>query len=604
MSDFKNNLVKLSVASLALGFATNAFAADAAEEAAKAAKEQIINLNANFNSFETNKDYENFIQSRSKLLQYNANDKLKDVDVNAQPEEENSVLIEKFSFVPDDGLYLPIIAKIEAEANKYVGQKFSARKMAALKNNLNNILIRAGYVTSIIYIPEDGFKDNALTQKIKWGRVNELRVSPETVETYKNDAMFLTVPRFSNGVLRIDTIDQLVENLTTVNKQVRVDVAAALNKSGYSDLVVSAFRTQKPAFGLTIGNANDKDQPQVTFSASAADLIGINDAWTLTYTKRLMKDMSDKNLDVVGLRYDQPLGFFNLSVNNSLIRFKNTQTTGNAKYVVRAPSFKTDWKLSYTAYRDKTSIVSVYAGFGVKHGHTDVRFAQEAPNFISFENKNTTDYRVGVNYLNKGFFGGTFFIDGTYTQGLGFFQGAKTADPDKTDPRLGGTDYAKTLSLYASYNRNFVFEHDWFKILNSSTTVTAQKSLSGRLIGYDTTYGDAYSVRGFRKYSFSGDDGFMLSTNLGPIFQLQNKYVNTVNPYVGLDFGMVSYPDYSEAYKAETAHGASFNVGTVISGPYYKASLNVGVPFGYEQNDVTKARVNNFETYFNVSFNF
>lgn len=603
----KTKKFKVSVLTLALAtslFATNvAQAADAVPTGANRTaiqddvRSDIYNLNANFNSFQNSQDYENFIQSRSRLLQRNANDNLRDVDVEAQPTDENSVTINSFKFVSEDGINFTIISKLETEAAKYAGQQFNARKVAALKNNLNNILIRAGYVTSIIYITNEGFANNELTFNIKWGRVNQVRVSDvqEDKDSFKNRAMLTTLPGFYKEVLKISTIDQIVDNLTTPNKDVRIDVAATLNKTGYSDVLVNTERTSMPKFTLGVNNANSQDVPNLVFTATAGDVIGINDTWTLSYNKRLYRHSSERHTDVVSLRYDQPLGFFNLSINNQYTSYKNTVHGNTFSYDAHAPQFKTDWKLSYVVHRDKTQITNLFAGLAWKRAITDIRLLDSRLSIL-YAKRHATDVRFGVNYLNNAFFGGRLFVEGTYTNGVGLFNGDYTAEPSVTNIYR---EYAKFFSLYLNYNKNFLIgEQLW----NSNTTVQGQLSLNKGLNGdYINTFGDAYSVRGLRQDTLSGDNGFLVSTNFGPQFQLSNAFIRYVNPYLGLDYGVVSSRE-NDSSKKTNFHAASVSLGIALGGPHWRASVNVAKPFAYKLEDDEKPK--NFQVYFNVTASF
>lgn len=612
MSNFFNrsNLLKLTATAAAVFAYNSSVAADtneAAQDAAKkAAESQIYNLNANFNNFETGRDYENFIQSRSKLLKRNANDDLRDVDVNAQPVDENSIQIDSFTIDSEGGFNPRLVAKLEALANQYKGQNFNARKIAALKNNLNNILIRDGYSTSIIYVPEGAYDRDtkALKFNLKWGLVNAVRVADnqEDRDSFKNRAMLTTLPGFSGDVLRLSTIDQIVDNLTTPNKDVRIDVAATPDRKGYSDVIINSYRTVKPSFSLSLNNANDKGQVAAVFTATAGDLIGTNDTWTLSYNKRLINRTNERHTDIVSLRLDQPLGFFQLSINNTLVSYKNTVAGNAAKYKVYGPSFKTDWKLSYVAFRDQTRVANLFAGVTYKTGHTDVAFVNNSGNRtaqIVFTPNKTSDFRLGANFLNNAFYGGRLFVEGYYTQGWGLFSSDKSA---KVDDKNVYQDYAKTLNFYVNYNRNLFLGNTLF---NSSTTVQAQKALtSGNAGSYQVSFGDAYSVRGLREQGIQGDDGFLVTTTFGPLFQLDNKWLRTINPYFGLDYA-VTHKLANGSEKAYNESAASANLGLSISGSHYRASLNVGTPFAVNLKDKEQQnKVSKVQLYFNVSTNF
>ncbi|MFC6275933.1 ShlB/FhaC/HecB family hemolysin secretion/activation protein [Psittacicella hinzii] len=597
---FKPNNLKLSF--LATSLVAAVVSATAHADIESDVRNTIVNLNANYNSFQESRDYENFIQSRSKLLQRNASDNLRDVDVSAQPVDENSVKIDSFKFISEDDLSFSIINKLQAEADKFAGQQFNARKVAALKNNLNNILIRAGYVTSIVYITNEGFKDNTLTFNIKWGKVNQVRVSEtqEDRDSFKNRAMLTTIPGFYKDVLRINTIDQIVDNLTTTNKDVRIDVAATLNKTGYSDIIVNTQRSAMPRFTIGLNNANSQDVTTLQFVMNYADLIGINDSWTLSYNKRLYRDWSDRHTDIVSLRYDQPLGNFNLSVNNQWTSYKNTVTTqavtgDDLVYIAHAPQFKSDWKLSYVAFRDKTQIANVFVGLAYKRAVTDIRFKEGNANIL-YTKRYAVDWRIGANYLNNALFGGRLFVEGYYTQGFGAFNGDYSAAPELQQY----SKYAKFLSLYLNYNKNFFIGEQLF---NTNTTVQGQYSLVKRLSGdYVTTFGDAYSVRGLRQDTISGDDGFLISTNFGPQFSIDNAFIRYVNPYLGLDYGLTRNKAYDDE-KAESYRAASVSIGVATGGNHWRASLNVAKPFAYKLVDDAKP-AKNFQVYFNVSTSF
>lgn len=618
------NVLKAAAALTLLGSATAAFAQNPApvpapavqkpvsqEVAEKRAKDQIVNLNLNFNSFQSQRDYENFIQSRSKQLKRKSNDELRDVDVKAQPVDENSVVINKFNLVAKNGENFAILRTLAKEAAKYEGERFTARKIAALLNNLTNMVLRAGYATTVVYVDgNDAFDGNTLKVTVLFGKVGEVRAAVDQ-GSLKDKLMTKTLPSFPGGVLRIDVIDQIVDVLTTVNKDVSVDVVASPNKAASSDLLINVNRTYKPALSLGINNATNTGVYQANAYLSAGDVIGINDSWTLGLIKRLHHTEGRKT-EILSASYTQPLGRFEFKTDYSFLRNYNLlegkSDNGEAqKYQSRFYKHDVTFQLGVTAYRSQTQVGTVYAALNHVGQRSVVDNVTDANNVanITFTPTGSTEGKLGVSWLDNNLLGGRFFLDASYVQSLQFWDGdadvleaAKIA-PTKaeyeagTDPKVSAYEaarkngeYYKGLNLLADYSRNFQVKNVF---LQYSGRAKATFSFNGPAFGRFTASG-AYDMRGLREESVSGQNGFGLKNDLGPLFQFDNKFLRTVKPYVGLDLAYAWTPayKYSDAEQQRTGNTAdlefsssyavSLGAGVELSGNHWRLSGYVGSP--------------------------
>lgn len=610
------NVLKAAAALTLLGSATAAFAQNNSVEvpsqafAEKTAKEQIVNLNLNFNSFQSQRDYENFIQSRSKQLKRKSNDELRDVDVKAQPVDENSVVINKFNLVAKNGENFAILRKLEKEAAKYEGERFTARKIAALLNNLTNMVLRAGYATTVVYVDgNDAFDGNTLKVTVLFGKVGEVRAAVDQ-GSLKDKLMTKTLPSFPGGVLRIDVIDQIVDVLTTVNKDVSVDVVASPNKAASSDLLINVNRTYKPALSLGINNATNTGVYQANAYLSAGDVIGINDSWTLGLIKRLHKTEGRKT-EILSASYTQPLGRFEFKTDYSFLRNYNL-LAGNdngqqQKYQSRYYKHDVTFQLGVTAYRSQTQVGTVYAAFnhvGARSIVDNVTDASNAAN-ITFTPTGSSEVKLGASWLDNNLLGGRFFFDANYVQSVALWDGdadvleANKIAPTKEEYEKGADakvsayeaarkngEYYKGLNFLADYSRNFQVKN---LFLQYSGRAKATVSLNGPAFGRFSASG-AYDMRGLREETVSGQHGFGLKNDLGPLFQFDNKFLRTVKPYVGLDLAYAWTPayTYSDAEKQRTGNNANLEAsssyavsvggGVELSGNHWRLSGYVGAP--------------------------
>ncbi|MBV7435631.1 ShlB/FhaC/HecB family hemolysin secretion/activation protein [Cardiobacteriaceae bacterium TAE3-ERU3] len=412
----------------------------------------------------------------------------------------------------------------------------SVGDMEKLVTSAQNNLIDDGWVTARVLIPEQNIKTGKLTIALLPGLFNQVTVPQDNAE--QNNIHRLrtanALPVTSGEALNLRDIEQGLENfrrLPTVSAQ--IDIAPG-EQMGSSDLVVHWAQKNIPlriSMGLDNGGSKDTGKYLGSIHASYDNPLRLNDIFSLSYTRNLLP--GSKETDISGhsdtgetnnysLSYSLPYKYWSLALGHSQYYYDQIVAgqTKNYHYSGKSKQWQAD--LSYVAYRNQRSKVTLTAGLWAKRNFNFVNDTE-----VGVQRRQTGGWQIGARQL-------TYFPQGTLSSAINYKQGERWfgAIPAPEEVFDEGTAKMGIVTVDVNWNmpfqianQQFDWDTQWHGQYNTTKLTPVDRlSIGGR-----------YTVRGF-------EGGLSLSAERGGYTQnnIAWHYLPNHRIYLGLDAGYVS----------------------------------------------------------------
>ncbi|HET8807800.1 MAG TPA: ShlB/FhaC/HecB family hemolysin secretion/activation protein, partial [Methylophaga sp.] len=193
-----------------------------------------------------------------------------------------------------------------------IGRCLGVKGVNSIIRQLQNRIIKAGYVTTRVLIEPQDISTGALVLSVIPGIVNRIKL---TNNSSSNRMLVTSVPIKQGELLNIRDIEQAVENLRRIpTATVEVDIVPSEGKNiipGYSDLLIH-HRQSKP-FRLTLGvddsGYDATGRYQGTATLSLDNPLNLSDLLYLSFSRDLGDAENDGGTDGHALHYSLPLGY-------------------------------------------------------------------------------------------------------------------------------------------------------------------------------------------------------------------------------------------------------------------------------------------------------
>ncbi|WP_120498534.1 ShlB/FhaC/HecB family hemolysin secretion/activation protein [Kiloniella sp. EL199] len=429
-----------------------------------------------------------------------------------------------------------------------------------LLKNITNLFVEAGYVTTRAYIPAQDTSDGVLTVEIIDGKINRLEEGGDWTPRFE----FLTAfPNLEGGMLNIRDLEQGLDQMNRLPSNNAKLKLVPGEKVGETIVVIenTAAKRIRLSPGLSNSGSKSTGELQGKFNAQADNLFGINDYWTLDFSKAFAPDQGSDSKSFSGF-VSIPYGYWTLSLSGDYFEyeseiegsFQTFNTSGNSR------SYKAE--LDRVIYRDADSKTSVAVSLRNK----------ETRNFIEDALLDTSSRELAIfgSRLNhsRRFQGGVLSGDIQYQRGLKLFGALKD------ESGTGNTPRAQFDKLDASFNyyRPFTLADQQ---LSWSSNAVAQWSPDTLYSTERISIGGQSTVRGFKEGSASGDVGGYLRNELSwnlpqTGLKVPDHILGRASLFAAYDIGKIR-SDKSEVFEHGTMQGAA--VGLRLNGGFASGSL-------------------------------
>lgn len=413
-------------------------------------------------------------------------------------------------------------------ANKYVEQykeqKLTLTDVVALQKAISDGLVKRGFVTSQVVVPEQDFKSKTLKFLIIPGYLENIKFADEKMYGTWHNAF----PCQKGDILNSHKLELGLENMRKAsNQQVEMKIEPG-SKTGWSIVVLKIKRSKTWTVDISWDDAGQDStgQHELTTGLTLHNPTGLNDMLYYSYTKDTEGHEEEKGIHNCNLYYTIPMGKVNLTASKFSNKYRQTFATAEDELVYEGVT--DTWEIGGTQeiYRDNLRKTQVAAKLIRRH----------KKNYAGGENLgsqelNTAAYQIGINhrqYVGQGMLDCQLY----YQKGMPWL-GAKPGYED--DMEDGCT------TRYGLYGWNFYYGTP-LKIgsLKTQYSCTFRGQYTGdKLYGSDHfSIGGRYSVRGYNgENTLAAEKGFVVRQELGlPVGKTPLQF------YLGIDYGRVWGP--------------------------------------------------------------
>ncbi|ORM54437.1 hemolysin activator protein [Pantoea conspicua] len=478
------------------------------------------------------------------------------------PNEKICYKIDNVNLKPDsDKLHLEKLSYFTAQAE---GKCLGIAGIRLLAKTLQNEIIRLGYITTRVNLPNQNLSAHTLNFEINAGKVGNIVVNKASGD-YIN--LGNTLPLKEGDILELGDLEQGSLNLQRVpGSQVRINVLPGREK-GESDIHIRREQDKYWQVGAWINDAGSVATGR--YQAGGAlyfnNITSMSDTFYLSYGHDIAPGHTVKGNSNQSVGYSIPWGYWWLDVYASRSQYQQYINGNWASWRLnnknRYYSAQLNRLLSRTVHQTTTAGLQIF--------NTEARYSLNDFDLVSMHKKNAGWKAVlqhQTRYDNAGLAASL-----SYQKKMPWFNSSHTAEQQYR--LIDKEGRIVTLNLEGSVN--FRLYDNW---LNYSPHLSLQYS-PDKLSSLDRfSLANRWTVRGFDgENTLQDNKGWYWRNDISWLFPDK-----PVQPYIGLDAGQV-YGNYSQQY-----YTGKTVIGSVIGlrGQYQQTHIDIfaGTPLKKPQS--------------------
>lgn len=463
---------------------------------------------------------------------------------------------------------------LQQYVDQAVGQCLGIYGMETLAKGLQDKIIKIGYVTTRVNIPEQNISKGLLKLKIIPGTVDNIKLTDNSSEYI---SLFNTMPTEKGKVLNLRDLEQGLENLERI-PGVKTNIELMPGKE-FSTTDIEIERVQSSYFnvGGWLNNAGSRQtgKNQIGVTVYGNNLTSLNDTIYVSMGKNLENRArySTKNQAIY---YAVPYNYWLYSVYASKSNYKQTINDSIMSYKYYGENRYLNFSASHVFLRGQSYKDSLTFQLMKRKS----RYHLEDISLLSQE-RDLTNINIGLNH-RQNINNSTVDASINYQRNVQWLGAKPSWDMEYGDVSKMG--WIITIDV----NAVIPFSFDNF-VMSYNPQVFIQYTPDNLTIQDQFSLGNRWTVRGFdEEYSLIGDKGFYFRNEFNFYFPNVSIY-----PYYALDYGRIIgdiYPIglYSNDQLLGSALGVRgnfniFNYDLFIAVPLYKpaeyetSDLNIGL---------------------------
>ncbi|EMI5489727.1 ShlB/FhaC/HecB family hemolysin secretion/activation protein [Providencia stuartii] len=463
---------------------------------------------------------------------------------------------------------------LQQYVDQAVGQCLGIYGMETLAKGLQDKIIKIGYVTTRVNIPEQNISKGLLKLKIIPGTVDNIKLTDNSSEYI---SLFNTMPTEKGKVLNLRDLEQGLENLERI-PGVKTNIELMPGKE-FSTTDIEIERVQSSYFnvGGWLNNAGSRQtgKNQIGVTVYGNNLTSLNDTIYVSMGKNLENRArySTKNQAIY---YAVPYNYWLYSVYASKSNYKQTINDSIMSYKYYGENRYLNFSASHVFLRGQSYKDSLTFQLMKRKS----RYHLEDISLLSQE-RDLTNINIGLNH-RQNINNSTVDASINYQRNVQWLGAKPSWDMEYGDVSKMG----RIITI--DVNAVIPFSFDNF-VMSYNPQVFIQYTPDNLTIQDQFSLGNRWTVRGFdEEYSLIGDKGFYFRNEFNFYFPNVSIY-----PYYALDYGRIIgdiYPIglYSNDQLLGSALGVRgnfniFNYDLFIAVPLYKpaeyetSDLNIGL---------------------------
>jgi len=452
------------------------------------------------------------------------------------PHESNCYQIDKVYLRQDSKkLHLEKLRYFTSQAE---GQCLGIAGINLLAKTLQNEIIRLGYITTRVNLPNQNLSDHALTFEINAGKIGNIVVNKASGDYI---SLRNTLPLKAGDILELSDLEQCSFNLQRVpGSQVRINVSPGREKNK-SDLYIQREQDKYWQVGAWINDAGSVSTGRYQGGAAfyLNNITSLSDTLYASYGHDIAPKHTVKGNSNKSIGYSVPWGYWWLDLYASQSQYQqymignwtNWRLNNKNSYY----SAQLNRLLSRTEHQTTTAGLQIF--------NTESRYALNGFDLVSMHKKNAGWKAVlqhQLSYDNAGLAASL-----SYQKKMPWFNSHQTVEQEyKLIDKEGRI---VTLDLQGSVN--FLFYGNW---LNYSPHFSLQYSPDNVSSLSRFSLANRWTVRGFDgENSLQDNKGWYWRNDISWIFPDK-----AIQPYIGVDAGQVYGHQSQQYYNGKTVIGS------------------------------------------------
>ncbi len=405
---------------------------------------------------------------------------------------------------------------------QYEQKCLSLIEIQKLIRDLTNQLVKKGYVTTRIYIPEQDLKDKILRLLILEGKLQELYF--KELGKQEKQTLAMSFPIRKGETLNLRKLEQGVDQLNRLQRayQVKMDIKPGKQK-GYSQVFIhnkGSGKRQNFRFGLDNSGSSQTGIIRANLSGNTENLLGFGEFVSVFYSRSLSEDSfnssinNPKKSENGGLFFSIPYGYWVMIASLNVSRYATELTGKRRNFGISGRNLSFNTSLDRVIYRNDK----------IKTGLSVNLSINRTKNYIE-------GIKIGINSPSTTYAGLTLWFQqrvfkGILNTALSYDHGLDIlgADHDKNRQYFAPKAQFERYQYIASYIRPFkykIFPSIW------RTQIKGQYSDDNLYGAQRFSIGGISTISGFRNDGLSGNKGYLVQTEIR---------TEIPNPYFSLSY--------------------------------------------------------------------
>ena len=415
--------------------------------------------------------------------------------------------------------------------NQIVDQCIGTQSLQNIVKFAHNELIKKGFVTSQISVPEQDMTQGILLLQIAPGRINQIIHDGPNISALQ---LNMALPFKEGDILNIKKLDHALENLKKIaglNVDIRIEPASEAVADGLSNIRITTQPYRKLNVSLSVDDSGNKTTGEYLGSAGLTfnNPFRLNDSLNLNFSHSLDDLHQDRNKSYFA-SYQLPFRTFGLSTSYNWYEYDQYVAGYENPILYSGESQQANLTLSKMLMRGTQYKTTAYGKIYQKQNRNFIEDIE-----IGVQQRRTAGWHAGLQH--KHYFGNTLIdLNLDYRRGMGAFNSMPAPEEEITDVNgnlLPAEGYARAPLWSADIRINYPFA--FFNQAAQYRVNWKGQYAPKVLVPQDRFYiGGRYSVRGFDgEIMLSGDNGHFLQQELNVNLPLNTQL------YAGVDQGWV-----------------------------------------------------------------
>ena len=431
---------------------------------------------------------------------------------------------------------LPFWLSLQRIADRAVGRCLNAPNVRYLVRLLENRMMKAGYITSRVSVPQQQAGDGDLRLRIDIGRVGNIGFSTGSSD---NVRLAAALPLHPGDRLDLRAVEQGLENMQRIpHADVAIQLAPGA-RPGSSDITITRRQSRgwRAAFWLDDAGSRYTGRYQGGAAFYLDNPLALNDLFYLSCS-RTLDNQPQRGSRSYALWYSAPYGYWLLDLYASANRYSQPLSGDLADYAWRGNSDNLSVQLGRLLHRDATQKTTLSARVSQRRYRYFLNDTE-----IALQQKTLTHLHLALAHRH-------YLLNGAVDATLGL---------QRNTPWFGSRPTAEMR--YSGYHRAGRLAtldlQAWlpFQLAGGSMSYQPRLLLQAapdKLVTQDRfSIGGRWSVRGFDgERSLTGSSGWFLSHTLTLDLPQRDRQL-----YIGADYGRILRRDDGAEPGKELAGG-------------------------------------------------